>query len=242
MQLEPSALRKPDDFGAEARISPKGEHLPSALYRLGSLTKVANELSELIPDVRDVSVDSDEGRRLRTLKVLGRDGVEYSARSLSDGTLRFLALATMRHDPEMNGLMCFEEPENGIHPSRVPAMLKLLQGIAVDTSLAISPDNPLRQVVINTHSPIVVQHLPLDSLIFAQGITGKAGSETTFCCLPGTWRTFGEKPMASAPLGHLLPYLTGWPDAESHRTGSQRESVLSFAAKQAELEFVFESK
>jgi hypothetical protein len=190
--------------------------------------------------VREVFVDSDEGRRLRTLKVVGREGVEYPARSLSDGTLRFLALATMRHDPDLVGLVCFEEPENGIHPSRVPAMLRLLENIAVDTDYAVDESNPLRQIIINTHSPVVVQNLPLDSLVFAKGTKGAKGSETVFQCLPNTWRTDGENPMDSAPLGELLPYLTGNPGAE-YKSGSNRESVLAFAAKQAEFEFIFNS-
>lgn len=240
LQLEPSSLRKPDDFGADSRISPKGEHLPSTLNRLESPPDVANELAELIPDVREVFVDSDDGRRLRTLKVVGRDGIEYSARSLSDGTLRFLALATMRYDPEMIGLMCFEEPENGIHPSRVPAMLRLLEGIAVDPMAAISPDNPLRQVIINTHSPVVVQNLKLDTLVFARNVKGQRGEETVFQCLPGTWRASHDSSLPSAPLGELLPYLVGQTDA-MYRSGqgSKRESVLAFAAKQSELEFIF---
>jgi hypothetical protein len=44
--------------------------------------------------------------------------------------------------------------------------------------------------------------------------------------------------MANAPLGDLLPYLTGAVDQESGMS-SKRESVLAFAAKQAELDFIF---
>jgi predicted ATPase len=239
LQLEPTALRRPDDFGAEPHLSPIGEHLPATLHRLDCPAALANDLSELLPDVSDVLIDSDEGRRLRTLKVAGRDGLEYAARSLSDGTLRFLALATMRHDPEVTGLICFEEPENGLHPSRIPAMLTLLEGIAVDPQLEVSKENPLRQVIINTHSPVVVQHLPLDTLLFARSVRGRGGDETLFQCLPGTWRVTGENPMESAPLGELLPYLTGTKGGKGDDRASRRESVLAFAAKQAELEFVF---
>lgn len=242
LQLEPTALRRPDDFGAESKMSVSGEHLPATLNRLGCPPGLANDLAELLPDVREVFVDSDEGRRLRTLKVSGRDGIEYSARSLSDGTLRFLALATMRHDREVTGLICFEEPENGLHPSRIPAMLRLLEGVAVDPELAVDDDNPLRQIVINTHSPVVVQNLPLDTLIFAVNVRGAGGDETVFQCLPNTWRTEGESPMKNAPLGELLPYLAGNVESSVASGSSRRESVLAFAAKQAELEFVFKEQ
>lgn len=242
LQLEPTALRKPDDFGAVTKISPNGEHLPSTLHRLGCPVGLATDLAELLPDVREVLVDSDEGRRLRTLKVAGRDGLEYAARSLSDGTLRFLALAAMRYDPDITGLICFEEPENGLHPSRIPAMLRLLEEIAVDPLESVDSDNPLRQVIINTHSPVVVQNLPLDTLVFAKSVGGNSGEETVFQCLPGTWRTAVESPMANAPLGELLPYLMGALTARIGVDGSSRQSVLAFAAKQAELDFIFKDQ
>ena len=35
----------------------------------------------------------------------------FSSRVLSDGTLRMLALATLKNDPEHQGVLCFEEPE-----------------------------------------------------------------------------------------------------------------------------------
>jgi predicted ATPase len=58
---------------------------------------------------------------------------------------RFLALAVLELDPEAQNLLCLEEPENGIHPERIPAMLKLLQDIATDVDEPIGPDNPLRR-------------------------------------------------------------------------------------------------
>ena len=77
-------------------------------------------------------VDPDEKRELLTLYVTGKDRTPHAARSLSDGTLRFLALTVVELDPEAQGLLCLEEPENGIHPQRIPAMLRLLQDIATD--------------------------------------------------------------------------------------------------------------
>src|SRR5262249_23318040 len=152
-----------------------GSHLPATLYRLATPSKtrpgngraqdntseqilgqVANRLAELINDVCAVWIDRDERRELLTLQVKDRKGTSFPARALSDGTLRFLALAVLELDPESQSLLCLEEPENGIHPERIPAMLRLLQDIAVNVEEPVSPDNPLRQVIVNTHSPAVV--------------------------------------------------------------------------------------
>lgn len=235
LQLEPSSLRKPDDFMSDTVLGMDGSHLPSTLYRLAMFNglenssdqefsdnsdnigqqvyaQVANTLSELIHDIKSVSIDRDEKRQLLTLMVQGRDGTFHPARALSDGTLRFLALAVLNLDHETQGLLCLEEPENGIHPERIPAILKLLQSIATDVNERVDIDNPLRQVIINTHSPSVVQQVPEDSLVIAE-LKEMIKDEyrykgVKFSCLPNTWRTKefdGHDKTIS--MGKLLSYL-----------------------------------
>ena len=96
------------------------------------------------------------------------NGATYACRrALSEGTLRFLALCVLLEDPTLTGLICMEEPENGIHPANLPAMLELVQDLAVDPDLPPDDDNPFRQVVINTHSPGVVQLCDPQDLLLA---------------------------------------------------------------------------
>lgn len=175
-------------------------------------SQVSNRLADLIDDVSEVSVDRDEKRELLTLLVKGSDGTPHPARSLSDGTLRFLALAVLELDTEAKGVLCLEEPENGIHPERIPAMLKLLQDIATDVHEPLGPENPLRQVVINTHSPAVVMQVPDESILVAELKENVRGEQrfksVRFGCLPETWRdkkSDGEASLVSK--GKLLAYL-----------------------------------
>ena len=60
-----------------------------------------------------------------------------------------------------------EEPENGIHPANIEAMVDLVRDLAVDAQDAPSADNPFRQIIINTHSPYVVQLVDPQDLLFA---------------------------------------------------------------------------
>jgi hypothetical protein len=174
-------------------------------------SRVANRLAELIEDVSAVSIDRDERRELLTLNVTAGDGTVHPARSLSDGSLRFLALSVLELDPETTGLLCLEEPENGIHPDRIPAMLRLLKDIATDTSERLSEDNPLRQVIVNTHSPAVVGEVDSDDILLAQRKESireadrKRYNKLSFGCLSDTWRSKTGVPVA--PSGELLPYL-----------------------------------
>jgi predicted ATPase len=241
LQLEPSALRQPDDFSSDSHVSVNGANLPSALLRLKATAKVANKLSNLIPDAREVYVDEDEGRRLRTLLVAGRDGVRHPARSLSDGTLRFLALSVISIDPEAGGLICLEEPENGIHPSRIPSMLTLLKDIAVNPMEEVGENNPLRQVIINTHSPSVVTELPEDSLIFTKIVKSTSHSLTTFQCIQDTWRN-KKFNMPAVARGELLSYLTGAPYVRRKKKVEENsvKTVGDFGMQQKLFEFMDE--
>ncbi len=163
LALEPSAMRTPARYHEPRTIDPHGKGLPAALERLRAergdavLAEVANRLANLLPDVREVRVTDDPRTETYTLEVSGADGVFHPARALSDGTLRFLVLSVLAADPTATGVLCFEEPENGMHPNRVPAMVELLHDLAVDAQLPVDETNPRRQVLVNTHSPARLQ-------------------------------------------------------------------------------------
>lgn len=215
LQLEPSALRMPDQLSDEDQISATGEHLPNTLFRLGGYGEIANRLSDLVPGVHAVDVHEDPVRQLRTLSVTMGDRRSYSASSLSDGTLRFLALAVLSNDPTAAGLVCMEEPENGIHPLRIPEMLHLVRGLS-DADAVDGEDvhrEALRQVIINTHSPLVVAEILDDELLMAETLRLKGASFVNFKSLRGTWRTNGNTSDARASIvrGEVDPYLSGQP-------------------------------
>jgi predicted ATPase len=241
LQLEPSALRRPASFTAPARLGADGSHLAATLYRLARsnrnggaagdaeevYARVANRLSELIGDVRSVSVDRDERRELLTLMVSGRDRTAHPARALSDGTLRFLALSTIELDPASDRVLCLEEPENGVHPGRISAILNLLRAICTDPQWPADADNPPRQVVVNTHSPLVVAEVQDDELLVAESQQTTQGAQAfervMFKGLPGTWRADAEGG-AAIPRGRLMAYLNPLQDEDESRGSNGRRA------------------
>ncbi len=239
LQLEPSALRAADGFDAPPQLAASGAHLPATLYRLSqeqqkrdradrsreandvtargsilgverALAEIANRLYELIDHVGQVRIDRDDKRELLTLLLTDKYGTELPAKALSDGTLRFLALASIEIDPTLTGLTCMEEPENGIHPERIGAMLRLLGDIAVDAEVPTGEDNPLRQVIINTHSPVVVSQVPDDTLAFAvpeqRVVEGSVIKGVSFRCLSDTWRAKNAR-MPMIAKGKAISFL-----------------------------------
>lgn len=225
LQLEPSALRESDPFTAPTQLEANGAHLASSLYQLargpsagdpsnsdvGSTVyaRITNRLAELIEGVTAVDVVRDDQRQSLTVQVRDQTGTYHPARSLSDGTLRFLALSVLDLEATGHGVICMEEPENGIHPVRIPAMLSLLQDIAVATDYPVDESNPLRQVLINTHSPAVVGQVLDDSLLLADTTVDRTGDTpgrgVRFRGLAQTWRARSDEDVI--PRNQLLGYL-----------------------------------
>lgn len=249
LQLEPSALRKPDDFADEDRISHTGAHLPNALRRIGCQYSLATLLSELIPGVQSVDVDSDPARQQRVLKVKLRDRQSYDASALSDGTLRFIALGLLALDPLTTGLTCLEEPENGVHPLRIPEVMALIELLSQDAEPDVAqtaggepgkddsnPSPPAdaspkytvptalspRQVILNTHSPLVVGNLRDDSLLMADTVQFRGQEWALFRPLADTWRAVGLPTTMLVSRGVLDRYLSGNPGNSSGGANRQR--------------------
>lgn len=223
LALEPSALRTSDRYVDPRVMGADGRHSAGALFRVAMsdpgghpekvYARTATRLAELAGvAVHGIDVEADDVRELMTIYLTERSGLRLPARSLSEGTLRFLALCILLEDASVEGLLCMEEPENGLHPANVPSMVRLIQDLAVDAHAEPGPDNPFRQVVVNTHSPWVVQLIDPASLLFATTMSRTApnGSRSRGLVLrplQGTWRDSrsGEPAVTRADI---LPYLT----------------------------------
>jgi len=239
LALEPSALRSPDRFEAPAELAVNGAHLPAALYRLAYppgvddseasahearvYAEVADRLSRLV-EVDRLRVRRDDSRRLLTLELRQPGGTYLPARALSDGTLRFLALAVLGQDPDVHGLLCMEEPENGIHPARMESMVDLVRDLAVDPEEAPGVDNPLRQVMVNTHSPYFVALQDSADLLLAttQAHRFEGGVTRGLSVRPlvETWRCSDEEP--GVGYAEVIAYLQGPEGGQLHLPGPLR--------------------
>lgn len=162
LQLNPDDLRQPTDkINGEDIITESGKYLAAALNRISllnnySLNEISRKLQSFVPNFIEVKIFDDKENKQFIIKLIDKDNKEFSSRVLSEGTLRILALCILEQDNEFTGLLCFEEPENGIHPYRISTMVSLLKDLSSDFT---DDDFPLRQVVVNTHSPILVRNV-----------------------------------------------------------------------------------
>lgn len=217
LQLDPALLRKPSPAAASDVLTPDGANLAAVLAQLkaetadedrpnGALDDIAAELNSLIPGVERLAVDLDSSSREYRIELTQRDGIPFSARVVSDGTLRILALLTLLHDPRHRGVICFEEPENGVHPGRVKDLVRRLRDMVTDLKSAPPSGElqPLSQLLLNSHSPVVLSAL-VDPALHAVNGTVLFADTTTVSDpgLPGHRRKTRLRPVRPDPQLHL---------------------------------------
>lgn len=162
LQLNPADLRQPTSKKTgEDIISSSGANLAAALFRIKQLDnyrllEISRLLNSFLPNFTNVDVIDDKENKQYLITLKGEDGKEFTSRVLSEGTLRLLALCILEFDDNHTGLLCFEEPENGIHPYRIKAMAQVLKALCADFS---DIDLPLRQAIVNTHSPVLLNEM-----------------------------------------------------------------------------------
>lgn len=88
----------------------------------------------------------------------------FGASSLSDGTLRFMALATLLLQPvELRPkVILIDEPELGLHPYAVGLLASMIRSASVDT-----------QVIVATQSPILLDHFDPEEVLVADRKSGE---------------------------------------------------------------------
>ena len=186
LALNPAAISKPDTYEVLARINHGVDALPVArdggglaalLHASASASgqpekvygSVADRLNTLVgAEACRVFVNDDEMRHRLTLMVESPQGDHRPVRTLSDGTLRFLALCVLPEVATTNSLHCIEHPESGIHPGNAKAVAEVLGDLTVDSRAALSPSNPLNQAIITTHSDPLCRALERDGASLMQ--------------------------------------------------------------------------
>lgn len=88
----------------------------------------------------------------------------FDASSLSDGTLRFIALATLFLQPIAlrPSVALVDEPELGLHPYAIGVLAALVKQASIKT-----------QVILSTQSPFLLDHFDPEDVIVADMVGGK---------------------------------------------------------------------
>jgi len=157
------------------------------------ITDWLGELSA--PGLTEIGVSITD---LREVMFYLREGIHrISARSVSDGTLRFLGLVTALLTSTPGSIIVLEEPDVGLHPARIHLLARLLEQATSKGGL---------QVIATTHSPTLLAHLSPESLANVVAL-GRDSEGATVCQRIGDLPDFATL-RDSARLDHLVS--TGW--------------------------------
>lgn len=152
----PAILRGYSQAHTAKRMGERGENFAALVKTI--ITNVTEKsafvswLKELTPtELDDVIILS--GALGESLFALKEGDVEYPAPILSDGTLRFAAIAAAFFQPDLPEILTLEEIENGLHPTRLRLIVELMKAMSRSGNI---------QVMATTHSPIILEWLNPD--------------------------------------------------------------------------------
>ncbi|CNF95226.1 Putative ATPase [Mycobacterium tuberculosis] len=159
---DPQAMRAVGSLVDRRPLLSNGGNIAAVLGRMSASEALGDlmvDLAALVPDVREVRTELDEKRQEWSFDLVLEGQGCVPSTLLSDGTLRILGLLAALHDPDHSGVLLVEEIENGLHPGRLAELLRRIQERVTDLNDPESLDRPLRQVIITSHSPVVVSEL-----------------------------------------------------------------------------------
>ena len=163
--LDSQTIRQPSPPGLGNRFQTNGSNLPWVVNELRKDTKQFSHwlahVRTALEDIRDINTVERLEDRHRYLVVEYDNGSRVPSWLVSDGTLRLLSLTIPAYIKDLTGVFLIEEPENGIHPRAMETVTQSL------TSMYRT------QVLIATHSPIVINQLEQAQIVcFAKNADG----------------------------------------------------------------------
>jgi predicted ATPase len=167
----PDVLRAPQKFDSVRPMKEHGENWVSTLRELVKDKEAKDDLlrglNRLTGDIEDVRVTSAAGHLIAEFKqqVRSRKAKRwFEAAQQSDGTLRVAGLLTALLQKPHLPVIGIEEPELTVHPGVLPLLYDYLR-----------QSSEVSQVLITTHSPIVLDLLDIDrdALFVVERIDGK---------------------------------------------------------------------
>ena len=143
-----------------------GSNLPWAIHWLRKadperFAEWIGHIRTALRDLKSIRIVEREDDRHAYLMLRYSTDVEVPSWTVSDGTLRLLALTLAAYLPEREKLYLMEEPENGVHPMAIETVYQSLSSVYES------------QVLVATHSPVFLGcAAPEEILCFAKNKDG----------------------------------------------------------------------
>ena len=167
-----AAILRNSDLNDNRFLREDGSNLAAFLYLLrqeepSCYQRIKKTFRLVAPFVDDFVLEplALNDRMIRLEWRHGGSDRHFDVSTLSDGSLRFLALATLLLQPASlrPSVILLDEPELGLHPYAVAVLCSLIRSVAVET-----------QVLLATQSPYVVDHFQLEDIVVVDRVAGQS--------------------------------------------------------------------
>ncbi len=207
-RLDPDALRQAAVPQPDAVLSSSGDNLVGVLDRLisgpdrSAIVNLERELHAAIPTLRGIALRTADGKTgAKSLEFVlagsRKSPVTIPCAHASDGAMLLTAFLALAYS-EQPGVLLIEEPENGLHPSRLKAVVEMLRKLSTG-EVGTQP----RQVILTTHSPLLLNFARPEEVRIVRRDTEKGTQVTPLKAVPDI-----DKLLAEFGVGELW-YLLG---------------------------------
>jgi predicted ATPase len=206
-------VRRPGPINDNAVLRPNAENLAAFLFRLqqthpeayGKIRDLVRLAAPFFDDFKLRPAPSNP--ELIQLEWQQKDSAyPMLASQLSDGTLRFICLATALVQPQRPRTILFDEPELGLHPYALTLLGNLVQQ-------SIAPwGTPFNQVILSTQSALLLNEFSPEDIVVVDRVDGQSTLRRLEAAQLNEW-------LADYTLGELWQknLLGGRPRLDSHR-------------------------
>ena len=165
-----SPMKKTADVNDNRYLRPEGSNLASFLYYLrekdaASYGLIRRTVQRIAPFFDDFVLEPQKlnPEKIRLEWKHRNSEAYFDATSLSDGSLRFIALATLFLQPQRHrpSVILVDEPELGLHPYAITMLASLVKQASVKT-----------QVILSTQSPLLLDHFNPEDVLVAETAEG----------------------------------------------------------------------
>jgi predicted ATPase len=226
-----AGVRRQGPINDNESLRPNAENLAAFLYRVRE-TNPTNYAQ--IRDVVRLAAPFFDDFKLRPVPTNPdliqlewvQKGSDYPflTSQLSDGTLRFICMATALLQPSLPPTLLFDEPELGLHPFALTLLANLFQQAAKQYGAYVA-----QQIIVSTQSAPLLNHFAPEDVIVVERAEGQSTFRRLESAHLSEW-------LAEYTLGELWQknVLGGRPQSEEARRPSDGSSVPSQAPQQDE--------
>lgn len=144
-----SAIRHPAALNDNRQLNSDASNLPSFLYQMKIredrnpyYKRIVRRIAEIMPQFRDFDLrPMEENPNMIRLDWIDKhQGHTFGAHQISDGSLRFMALATLLLQPKetLPKIIVIDEPELGLHPEAMMDLVGMIQIAAANSQIILS--------------------------------------------------------------------------------------------------------